>query len=255
MMNNDNNNNNESNMTLKPEGWVKRKYSPKIKEHPKRPLSPEQKKQLADQCTEKCWKAYRSRMTQGLLSDFETSDDLRSEAYIAMIEILERFDLDQCGPIAEFDVPGKTSPKTLAFYFNVYFSGRVNFMACEARTHKKALNVQNTSSSVAYNEVVYNPIDEYNGTGENQNYEITGHIMNELANKSRGFRRFFYQRYILQCSYKELVDEYGQEECKERSEELQEFTEKIKKNYKSDFGSPYKKKRERGRKKKTVTIK
>jgi hypothetical protein len=253
MMNNDNNNNNENNMTLKPEGWVKRKYSPKIKEFPKRPLSKEQIDYLAKECEESCYKAYKSRMTQGLLSDFEEVGDLKSEAYIAMLGILERFDLDQCGPIAEYDVPGKKSPKTLEFYFKVYFSGRVNFMACESRTHKKALNIQG-SSSIEYNEVPYNPIDEYNGTGSNQNYEITGHIMNELSLKPRGFRRFFYQRYNLQCSYKELVDEYGQEECKEKSEELQSFVEMIKKKYKSDFGSPSKKKRERGRKKKKLAV-
>lgn len=233
---------------LKPDAWIKRKYSPKIKEAPKKPLSQKQKEQLQKSCFTKCLKAYSNRMTSSaLVSDFESREDLHSEAWIAMNEILNRFDLSKCGKVAKYDVPGDKNPKTLEFYFYNYFCGRVNFMACESRTHKKSRNVQFSSQEI--DEYEYNPIDEKNPMIFSQEYEITGHLMNELQKRSPKFQRFFYQHYVLQCSYKELVDEYGQEDCKEKKEELQGFIESIKKRYKSDFGSPYNKK-ERARKKK-----
>jgi hypothetical protein len=243
------NNNNNGNMKLKPDAWIKRKYSPKIKEMPKKPLTDDEKKRLEKSCFEKCHKAYRNRMIHsGLISDFEEAGDLEGEAWIAMQEIMNRFDLSKCGIVAKHDTEGKTAPKTLEFYFLNYFYGRVNFMACESRTHKKSRNVQFSNSQ--YDEIEYNPVDMSSGGAANQNYEITGHIMNGLQNKSKHFQRFFYQTYVLQCSYKELVDEYGQDSCKQRKEELQEFVEGLKKNHKQDFASG--KKGERGRKKKQL---
>jgi hypothetical protein len=240
-------------LKLKADGWVKRKYSPKIKEAPKKPLTDEQKAYLRKTCWEKCYKAYKNRMmSSALISDFETQGDLEGEAWIAMGEILDRFDTSKCGQISEYDVEGPLASKTLEFYFNNYFSGRVNFMACESRTHKKSRNVQ-LSSSQEFQEFDYNPIDERSQTPFDQKYEITGHLMNELQSRDKGFQRFFYQHYQLQCSYKELVDEYGQEECKKKKEELQGFMDLIKKKYKCDYGSPYKK-GERGRKKKEPKV-
>lgn len=235
---------------LKPDAWIKRKYSPKIKEAPKTPLTDEQKQYLRKMCWEKCYKAYKNRMmASALISDFETQEDLEGEAWIAMGEILDRFDTSKCGVIAQYDVQGNLAPKTLEFYFNNYFSGRVNFMACESRTHKKSRNVQFSSQDIQ--EYEYNPIDERSVTPFDQKYEITGHLMNELKMRDQAFQRFFYQHYQLQCSYKELVDEYGQDVCKKKKEELQGFMELIKKKYKCDWGSPYKK-GERGRKKKEL---
>ena len=227
-------------LKLKPDAWVKRKYSPKIKEAPKKPLTDDQKAFLRTHCWEKCYKAYKNRMmSSALISDFETIEDLRGEAWIAMGEILDRFDLSRCGQVTEYDVEGPLASKSLEFYFNNYFSGRVNFMACESRTHKKSRNVQFSGQEIQ--EYEYNPIDDRSITPYDQKYEITGHIDNELRIRDKSFQRFFYQHYQLQCSYKELVDEYGQEECKKKKEELQDFMEMIKKKYKSDYGSPYKK--------------
>lgn len=236
-------------MKLKPDAWVKRKYAPKIKELPKSPLTKKQKSRLSKNCWEKCYKAYRNRMVySGLMSDFDEQSDLVGEAWIAMLEILNRFDTSKCGEIADYDVPGDKNPKTLEFYFLNYFYGRVNFMACESRTHKKSRNVGG-STNQEIEEYEYNPIDE--SSYATHNSELSGVIMNELQLKPKSFQRFFYQSYILQCSYKELVDEYGQDECKDKKEELQDFVEILKKKYKSEFGSTYKKK-ERVRKKKTT---
>lgn len=238
---------------LKPDLWVKRKYSPKIKDVPKNPLTPEQKIQLMKNCGEKCFKAYRNRMmASGLLSDFEDVNDLQGEAHIAMTEILNRFDTSRCGKIELYDTPGATNPKTLEFYFLNYFYGRVNFMACESRTHKKSRNVQSYTGDVFEEE--YDPVDLKNDP-TNNDYEITGQIMTELQKQNKNLQRFFYQTFVLQCSYKELVDEYGQEQCRNKKEELQEFINELKKNYVNDFGEKdnnKKKKQKVGRKKKVI---
>jgi hypothetical protein len=232
---------------LKYDSWIKRKFSPKIKEAPKVPLDDKQKELILNKCWEKCYKAYRNRMTSsGLMSDFETQEDLVSEAWIAMNEIISRFDLSKCGEVSEYDVPGDDKPKTLEFYFLNYFYGRVNFMACEARTHKKSRNVHFSNSD--FSEIEYAPVDD--SIKDDHEYEITGNILHELNKKPKDFQRFFYQTYILQCTYKELVDEYGQSFCKEKREEVQEFVSNIKNNYKPDYIVPYKEKGKRGRKKK-----
>lgn len=235
-------------LKLKNDAWVKRKYNPKMKEAPSRPLTEKEKTRLRTNCWEKCYKAYRNRMmSSGLMSDFETQEDLQGEAWIAMNEILSRFDISRCGEVSEYDEPGDDKPKTLEFYFLNYFYGRVNFMACEARTHKKSRNVQYSASEIS--ETEYNPIDE-TASKEGPEYEITDQILRELKKKPLTFQRFFYQTYILQCSHKELVDEYTQQVCKEKREEVQFFITEIKSKYKSDYVVPEKKKGKRGRKKK-----
>lgn len=236
-------------LKLKYDSWIKRKFSPKVKEQPKLPLNEEQKKLILTKCWDKCYKAYRSRMiSSGLISDFEEQNDLISEAWIAMNEIISRFDLSKCGEISEYDIPGDDKPKTLEFYFLNYFYGRVNFMACEARTHKKSRNVQFSNSE--FSEIEYAPVDD-SIKGDSQ-YEITGNILNELTKKSKDFQRYFYQVYILQCTYKELVDEYGQSFCKEKRDEVHDFINNIRSNYKPDYAIKFKQKGKRGRKKKVV---
>jgi hypothetical protein len=235
---------------LKPDMWVKRKYSPKIKDIPKNPLTEAQKQQLIKTCGEKCHKAYRNRMIgSGLLSDFEDAGDLQGEAHIAMNEILNRFDTSRCGKIEMYDTPGATNPKTLEFYFLNYFYGRVNFMACESRTHKKSRNVGSYAGEVF--ETEYDPVDPRNDPSNND-YEITGHIMTELQKKNKPLQRFFYQTFVLQCSYKELVDEYGQEQCRNKKVELQEFINQLKQNYSNDFGERERKKKPKVARKKRV---
>ena len=237
-----------SSLKLKQDGWIKRKYSPKIKENPVRPLTDEERTHIQVNCWEKCHRAYRNRMmASGLISDFETQDDLLGEAWIAMNEILDRFDLSRCGEVSQHDVPGGDKPKTLVFYFLNYFYGRVNFMACEARTHKKSRNVQSYGAEIS--ETEYSPIDERAGN-DSSKYEITENILYELRKKSKEFQRFFYQIYGLQCSYKELVDEYSQSGCKQKRAELVDFIDSLKSRYNIDYVVPYKEKRKRGRKKK-----
>jgi len=230
---------------LKPDNWIKRKFCPKIKEFPKKPLTAEQKKRLKETTWDDCRKAYVSRLSQGLLSDFEDKRDLVSEAFLAMDAILERFDVSYYeGKIAEFDVTGPTNPKTLEFFFVAYFQGRVNFIACESRSHKKTHNA-GTSQEL----VPYDPKSESFGFGVEEEYEITGNLKYELSKRSSEFQRFFIKNVAQEIPYKDLVDEYGQEKCRELKEELQEFRDMLPRKYVVDYGMSRKKAKERKKRK------
>lgn len=196
---------------LKLDNYVKRAPDRKAREIPKRPLTEAEKLKLADMngpVWKKCLKAYVNRMrASALLSDFETEQDLVGEAYIAMWNILNKFDLAECGEVAKYDVEGKTNPKTLEFYFVNYFYHRVNFIACEARAAKKQRGVGPAES---LDEVSYDPEDEKSDFSEHfYKYNITGEILSELKAKDPIFRRFFVQLYRFRETQRDLRVEYG----------------------------------------------
>lgn len=192
---------------LKLDNFVKREPDRSARNIPVTPLTEKQKKLLAEKVWPKCLKAYKSRMrASALMADFETEEDLEGEAYIAMWNILNKFDLSKCGIVADWDEEGKTAPKTLEFYFNNYFSGRVNFIACEARAGKKQRGV---GPAEALDEVSYDPEDEgSNFTEYLHKYDITGELLSELKNKEQTFQRFFVQLYRMQYTQRELREEY-----------------------------------------------
>jgi hypothetical protein len=195
-------------LRLKLDNFVKREPDRSARNIPTQPLTMEQKKYLAEKCLTKCTKAYINRMrSSALLADFEEIEELQGEAYIAMWNILNKFDLSKCGLVQEFDEEGKTAPKTLEFYFTNYFYGRVNFIACEARAGKKQRGVGPAES---LDDVSYDPEDEGGPITETQHkYEITGNVLMELKAKESRFQRFFVQMYRLQCTQRELREEYG----------------------------------------------
>lgn len=196
---------------LKLDNFVKRSPDRSARNIPTQPLTEEQKNNLADikgECWKKCRNAYVVRMKKSaLLSDFEEDEDLVSEAYIAMWNILNKFDLSKCGEVAEYDVAGDKNPKTLEFYFYNYFSRRVNFIACESRQGKKQRGVGPADSM---DEVNYNPADNESNYSEFQHkYAITGQLLHDLKKRDHRFRRFFVQMYQIQLTQRELREEYG----------------------------------------------
>lgn len=196
---------------LKLDNFVKREPDRSARNIPVRPLTDEQKMALADEKGKvwpKCLKAYINRMrASALLSDFESEEDLKGEAYIAMWNILDKFDLSKCGQIEKYDVEGKTAPKTLEFYFVNYFYGRVNFIACEARAGKKQRGV---GPAETLDDVSYDPEDENGNFSEHlHKYDITGELLGELKVKDFTFQRFFVQLYRMQYTQRELREEYG----------------------------------------------
>ena len=194
---------------LKLDKTVKREPDRSARHIPVQKLTEKEMKDLAIECYEKCVRAYKKRMmASALLADYEDHSDLDGEAYIAMWNILRKFDKSKCGPIAKYDVPGKTSPKSLKFYFLNYFYGRVNFIACEARAFKKLVGV---GPAEAFSEVTYDEEDTGNVSEFNHQYAITGLILSELKKKDDTFQRFFYQLYKLQITQKELREEYGED--------------------------------------------
>lgn len=197
---------------LKLDNFVKREPDRSARNIPVRPLTEEQKMYLANKDGKvwpKCLKAYKNRMrASALLADFETEEDLEGEAYIAMRNILDKFDLSKCGEVAKYDEEGKTAPKTLEFYFVNYFYGRVNFIACEARAGKKQRGV---GPAEGLEDISYDPEDENSNFSEHlHKYEITGELLSELKGKDSVFQRFFIQLYRLQCTQRELREEYGE---------------------------------------------
>jgi hypothetical protein len=219
-------------LKLKLDGWVKRDPDRSARNIPGKQLTEKQKQHLAKVCWIRCMRAYKNRMmASALISDFETDKDLDAEAYIAMWNILNKFDISKCGLIAKFDVPGAKNPKTLEFYFINYFYGRVNFIACEARAMKKQRGI---GPADGLNEIAYDPADVNNVTEHNHEYEITGVLLQELKKKNDEFQRFFYQTFKLQCTQREMREEYG-DKFNILRHDLMKFIEDIKKQHKSDY--------------------
>ena len=215
-----------SGMRLKSDNSILRYTDRSARNAPTEPLTEKEKKRLAENCWQKCLNAYKIRMIKsGLLSDYETPEDLEGEAYILMWNILNKFDKSKCGKISEFDEPGAKAPKTLEFYFKNYFYGRVNFTAAEARDYKKKRGV---GPRGVVDEVVY---DEESSLGNNDyKYESTGNIFNLLSDQAFEFRRFFVQLHILELTKTEMREEWGKE-FDERLTEVQEFIGLIKKKH------------------------
>lgn len=192
---------------LKLDNFVKREVDRSARKDPTTPLTLDQKQDLAKKVWPKCEKAYKNRMrASALLSDFETEEDLKGEAYIMMWNILDKFDLSKCGQIANFDTEGKTAPKTLEFFFVNYFYGRVNFVACESRAGKKQRGVGPAEN---LDDVSYDPEDSNADLTEYMHkYDITGELLSELKGKNFTFQRFFIQLYRMQYTQRELREEY-----------------------------------------------
>lgn len=218
-------------LRLKLDNYIKREPDRSARDIPTTPLTEEQKVYLSKVCWDKSKKAYLNRFrASALLSDFEVLEELEGEAYIAMWNILNKFDLAKCGKVQEFDEQGKTAPKTLEFYFNNYFSHRVNFIACEARTEKKKRGVGPAES---LDDVVYNPEDDSGTLSEYQHkYEITGDLLNELKGKEIVFQRFFAQMYRFGITQRELREEYGADKFNILKAEANDFIQFIKNKYK-----------------------
>lgn len=266
-------------LKLKLDGWVKRDPDRSARHIPVKPLTELEIAYLSSVCWDKCLRAYKSRMiSSALMSDYETDKDLDGEAFIAMLNILRKFDTSKCGKVTGFvyqdkkgkktelyldewikkgakikyrmkkdteimyfeykgvelknyDVPGATKPKTLEFYFTNYFYGRVNFIACESRAQKKQRGVGPVES---IGEITYDPEDTQNISIHNHQYEITGVILSELEKKSVDFKRFFYQTLRLECTQRELREEYG-ERFNVLRQELNKFINEIKKTNRVDY--------------------
>lgn len=268
-----------SGMKLKLDNHIKRDPDRSARNIPVSPLSDNEKAYLSSICHNKCLRAYKSRMlASALLGDYETDKDLDGEAFIAMWNIIHKFDTSKCGKITGFvlvdkkgkktekkmdewislgakihfrqkgefqmmyltykgqelktyDVPGQKKPKSLEFYFTNYFYGRVNFIACESRAAKKQRGVGPAES---ISEITYDPEDTSNVTVHNHNYEITGVLLGELEKRSVEFKRFFMQTYKLECTQRELREEYG-EKFNVLRQELNKFVNEIKRQNRIDY--------------------
>jgi hypothetical protein len=167
-------------MKLSYEVWFNRRYESNTKSAPKKPLTKKERDMLTQTCLKKCISAYISRMSaSGLKSNLDSIDDLKSEAWIAMENIMDKFDKSKCGKITKYDEPGKDKPKSLEFYFTNYFYGRVNFMACDTRTVKQKRGMIGGTASSS-DEITYNPADTASGPDAKYRYDSLDLLLLEL---------------------------------------------------------------------------
>ena len=191
-------------MKLSPEVWFNRRYESNTKTAPTKPLTKKERKMLTETCLKRCQAAYISRMTaSGLKCNLDSVDDLKSEAWIAMENIMDKFDKSKCGKIVKYDKEGKDQPKSLEFYFINYFFGRVNFMACDTRTVKQKRGmIGGTSSSM--DEISYNPADTGSSPDANYRFDALNMLTAELKKQPDSVRALFDQIYNEGLSAEEL---------------------------------------------------
>lgn len=108
--------------------------------------------------------------------------------------------------LKSFDIPGAKRPKTLEFYFLNYFYGRVNFLACEARTAKKSRGI---GPADQVGDISYDEEGVEHFTPSKAQYSITEVVFSELKKKDFQFQRFFAQKFYQELKVKELKEEYG----------------------------------------------
>ena len=225
-------------MKLKLDNSVTRENDRGTRNDPIKPLSPEQKQELIKNQWKNCKIAYVNRFKKsGLMADYETAQDLEGDAWIFFENILGKFDLSKYeGKISKnYDVEGDGKPKTLDFFFKNYFYNRINFTACESRTDKKLRGV---GPAEHMSEIVYDPEDNSQSLSEYQHkYDVTGEILAEVRKKDKDFRRFFEQKYIMQCTDKEMRDEY-KEKFKLYKSMMEDMIKKYHVKYNIDFKKP-----------------
>lgn len=225
-------------MTLKPDAYIKIETNRGTREPVKKPLTEEQRQFLIDNYGKKAAFIFKYRYRKSALaSDFDEDSDLLQYGWSFFYNILDKFDLAECGEIGEFDEPGADKPKTLIWYFNNYYSLRVNFAACESRNHKNNKHRKVGGPAEYFQEITYDEEDT-NTSFSNQQYEITGHIEYELEKLKKNDElayRFFIQKYKMGLSLKELRKEYDSVKFKELHNKVKKLIEVIKRNYKNDY--------------------
>jgi hypothetical protein len=196
-------------MKLSLETYYGRRFESATKNPPKKPLTKKEREYLVETCWKKCLSAYISRMTaSGLLSGVDTLEDLKGEAWIAMTNIMDKFDKSKCGKIQKYDEPGKDKPKSVEFYFLNYFYGRVNFMAVDTRSEKKRRGMIGSQSS-SVDEVVYNPEDKSINPESKYAYDSLRYLTRELDKQPTGVKELFDEIYVHGLSTSELKERHA----------------------------------------------
>lgn len=195
-------------MKLSLESYYGRRYESGTKNPPKKPLTKKERKMLTEACSKKCIAAYISRMTaSGLVNPLDSIEDLKNEAWIAMGNIMDKFDKAKCGEITKYDVPGKDKPKSLEFYFLNYFYGRVNFMACDTRSEKKKRGMIG-SKTASTDEVVYNPKDDSTSPENALKFDSLKFLQRDLKKQPLSVQTLFEDIYMSGVAVSELKKKY-----------------------------------------------
>jgi hypothetical protein len=191
-------------MKLALETYYGRRYESSTKNKPKKPLTKKERERLYEVLHKQCVAAYISRMTKsGLMSGVDSIHDLTGEAYIAIQNIMDKFDKARCGKIQKFDEEGSDKPKSLEFYFLTYFQGRVNWMAVDTRNEKKKRGMIGSQAN-SNEEVSYNPEDRSSSPEEAHRYDSIKFLKKALDNQTQSVKELFNEIYIEKLTTVEL---------------------------------------------------
>lgn len=176
---------------------------------PKSPLNEEEKQRLIANCTNYCHNAYYVRIVKTGLMGTDENEETVSESYIFMNSMLEKFDkhyyLNKISLNGEGDVDGKKEKKTLEFYFETFFSHRLNLLAIEIRREKKLKGIGPRSMPM---EITYDEVDE-NSFDSSEESESLILIKEKILLESKELRRFYTEKYILEITDKEMREDWG----------------------------------------------
>lgn len=194
---------------------------------PKSPLNNEEKQRLITNCTSYCHNSYYVRIVKTGLMGTDEHEETVSESFIFMNSMLEKFDkhyyLDKISMNGEGDVNGKKEKKTLEFFFETFFSHRLNLLAIEIRREKKLKGIgpRNTPMDISYDEVEENSFDLID---ESESLTL---VKEHLVKEPKELRRFYTERYVLEITDKEMREDWGADYNK-LDKQLSKFFQKIK---------------------------
>ena len=225
--------------SFKREHFFVRRYDQNSKKKPKRSLTKSQKKHLFEKCRAKAVRAYVTRMrASGLIADCDEIEDIEQEAIIALYKALNRFDVSKMGRLAKNKneaKQGANKPKSLDFYFMVYFYNSVNMLAADAATQKWRRGGYSSWYNKCHSSVLLD-----NEFEENKDLKVRGldfeseiglYIFGELNKHRTEFKDFVSDKIYL--SRKELKKKYEPVDLKKFKTEFRSFAQIIKEKYKN----------------------
>lgn len=190
---------------------VNRRTLTKSKTKIKKPLLAAEIKLLYDTCFQDCQRIYLSYVYRsGLMDDSVEPCDLRSEAYLHFKNATNKFDKSKCGRIRKENHKGKTTPKTLRFYFISFFCTFISNILRDSFRQQKRREDKRGKISIdfATKDVPSTQEGGFNQSSYLSNQEALGFILTRLGEDTE-LKRFFYEKEELELSRQALLSHWG----------------------------------------------
>lgn len=194
------------NNILSLDSWISRGVDRKRRKPPEVPLTEEEKERLKVNCRKYCESSLVSRCLHSGLMGTDVIGDVVQESYILLCDLLEKFDKKfYKDKIGDEDCDGKTASKTLEFYFENYYSQRVNLIAVECRKQKKLKGIgpRSIPVDISYDEVSEQSFGVFNT-------EAGQELAKSLEKKSEDLQLFVTQQIFEGFKQDELQEYWGE---------------------------------------------